>query len=346
MVIAGPILIYVVRGAVDWVFEYRSDGTQVYLDNLYKQRDETIEKLKSATKYNSTQQLLEKYASDDYSSKSSPSTRRQRSPRKQKDKDNKDKDKGDKKQQQQQQQQKQSPATTSQSWTFTPPPPTANIRYPARSADASPSQLSSTPNLSPSSSSSSPLQQRPTDTPNFAPNAFQSTQPPPSFPLPIPQSPYIEQSSHWYDRLLDVLLGEDETQPKNRLVLLCSTCRLVNGQAPPGVKTPEELGRWRCFNCGAWNGEEDVASKVVADIRKNRSKNEVVEQKTRGGSDADVSSNNATSSENVQEEEEEREEQEQEREQEPDEEEEEEVPQPELEPPKKSKYRRPRGSKK
>lgn len=92
--------------------------------------------------------------------------------------------------------------------------------------------------------------------PGFAPNAFSSTPP-----------QYVEQS-HWYDRLLDVLLGEDETQPKNRLALICSTCRIVNGQAPPGIKTLEELGRWRCGNCGAWNGEESEAKKVLAGIRK------------------------------------------------------------------------------
>lgn len=92
--------------------------------------------------------------------------------------------------------------------------------------------------------------------PGFAPNAFSST-----------STQYVEQS-HWYDRLLDVLLGEDETQPKNRLALICSTCRLVNGQAPPGIKTLEELGRWRCGNCGAWNGEESEAKKVLAGIRK------------------------------------------------------------------------------
>lgn len=63
------------------------------------------------------------------------------------------------------------------------------------------------------------------------------------------------------------MLGDDETQPKNRIALLCGNCRLVNGQAPPGVKTPEELGRWRCGSCGAWNGEESEASKVLANIR-------------------------------------------------------------------------------
>jgi hypothetical protein len=66
---------------------------------------------------------------------------------------------------------------------------------------------------------------------------------------------------------MDVLLGEDETLPKNRPALICQNCRLVNGQAPPGMKNPEELGRWRCGGCGAWNGEESEAKKVLANIK-------------------------------------------------------------------------------
>lgn len=103
--------------------------------------------------------------------------------------------------------------------------------------------------------------QSPTDvapeSPGFAPNAFPQAPPP---------STAYEHTPHWYDRILDVLLGEDETAAKNRLILLCSKCRLVNGQAPPGVKTPEELGRWRCSGCGAWNGVESEGAKVVKEI--------------------------------------------------------------------------------
>ena len=98
--------------------------------------------------------------------------------------------------------------------------------------------------------------------PGFAPNAF--SYPPP----PRTQSrPAYEHPPRWYDRILDVLLGEDETLPKNRVALLCSNCRLVNGQAPPGVKSLEEIGRWRCGGCGGWNGIENEAAKVVQEIR-------------------------------------------------------------------------------
>lgn len=79
---------------------------------------------------------------------------------------------------------------------------------------------------------------------------------------------------------MDVLLGEDETSPKNRLVLICQHCRLVNGQAPPGIKSLSQLGKWRCGNCGAWNGEETEARKVIADIQREVTEGHEVAHKT------------------------------------------------------------------
>ena len=35
---------------------------------------------------------------------------------------------------------------------------------------------------------------------------------------------------------------------------------MVNGQAPPGVRTLEDIGRWRCGSCGEWNGRERPGS--------------------------------------------------------------------------------------
>jgi predicted ATP-dependent serine protease len=62
-------------------------------------------------------------------------------------------------------------------------------------------------------------------------------------------------------------MGEDETAPRNRMALICQNCRLVNGQAPPGTKSAADLGKWRCFGCGAWNGEEDEAVKAVNEMK-------------------------------------------------------------------------------
>ena len=60
-----------------------------------------------------------------------------------------------------------------------------------------------------------------------------------------------------------MLLGEDEMHPKNRLALICENCRLVNGQAPPGAKTLEAVGKWRCSNCGTMNGVDPVIDTIA-----------------------------------------------------------------------------------
>ena len=66
---------------------------------------------------------------------------------------------------------------------------------------------------------------------------------------------------------MDVLLGEDESLPGKRLALICSNCRLVNGQAPPGVKRVEDVGKWRCAGCETMNGEDNDVKKIVAQIK-------------------------------------------------------------------------------
>ncbi|OAX77937.1 hypothetical protein ACJ72_07759 [Emergomyces africanus] len=244
VVTGGPVVIYLVRLGLDKYYQYRISGTQSHLDELHKQRDATIEKLKEATKYNSTLQLLEKYGGE--------------SPR------------------------RQGPQTGTASGAATttavgtggrtgiPPPATANIprmqpgsvpTTPIRSLPVSDQQNTPGPsNLNPNSHQQ---ERQPTehhiDEPGFAANAF-------------PPSQYKQQhadshQSHWYDRILDVLLGEDETLPHNRLALICSQCRLVNGQAAPGIRSLEEIGRWRCGSCGALNGEESETRKALAGIQ-------------------------------------------------------------------------------
>ncbi len=83
---------------------------------------------------------------------------------------------------------------------------------------------------------------------------------------------------------MDLLLGDDETLPKNRLALICSQCKLVNGQAPPGVRSLEELDKWRCGGCAAWNGEELQVKKIVSEVR------EEVEAEREGLDDAEEES--------------------------------------------------------
>ncbi|KAI5299771.1 hypothetical protein KEM55_001786, partial [Ascosphaera atra] len=62
-VAGGPVVIYLVRHTLNAIFNYAIQKTSDQLLDLQKQRDETIDRLKEATKYNSTQKLLRKYAS-------------------------------------------------------------------------------------------------------------------------------------------------------------------------------------------------------------------------------------------------------------------------------------------
>ena len=95
----------------------------------------------------------------------------------------------------------------------------------------------------------------------FAPNAFSTS---PTRPQPIrQQSTQYAEGPKWYDRILDVVLGEDETHARNRMALICEKCRLVNGQAPPSARTPEDVGRWRCSSCHAWNGVESEEKRIM-----------------------------------------------------------------------------------
>ncbi|KAK2753319.1 hypothetical protein FQN55_003448 [Onygenales sp. PD_40] len=247
-VAGGPVFIYIVRLSLDTYYQYRISSTVKYLDGLQKERDATIEKLKEATKYNSTLQLLEKYGGE--SPKRTGSA-------KETDSGAGGGNGGGK---------KRDPRMRA-SLPFQPgrtgiaPPPTANIRPQPGSMPTTPIRSPPTAQRGPPPPSSLIPQlqppRQPTDEPGFAPNAFPPSQPQHADSL----------EPRWYDRILDVLLGEDETLPKNRLALICSQCRLVNGQAAPGIRTLEEVGRWRCGSCGAWNGQESETKRALAGIQ-------------------------------------------------------------------------------
>jgi endoplasmic reticulum junction formation protein lunapark len=208
------------------------------LEEQQRERAKTIDRLKTATKYNSTQQLLEKYGggSPQTSTKPKPKGRSSKSLKNQ-----------------------GPPQRTGMS-----PPATANIPQ-NRQTTPEPTPHLPTPNdlivRSSFSIPNSPLTSTQSGPPEFAPNAFPA--------LPV-YDHNIEPTADgkWYDRILDLLLGEDETSPKNRIVLICQNCRLVNGQAPPGVKRLQDVGRWRCIACGGWNGAEDEGAKVIKEIKK------------------------------------------------------------------------------
>ena len=219
--------VFLVRLSLVTYYEYRTSSVQSQLSELQKQRDSTIEKLKVATKYNDTQDLLKKYGGTP-APKAKPATHSEHKNT-----------------------QKQGGAPKDGRTTHVPPP-TANI--PGRNGPATFTNMP--PHLAPrdrgpidqqlyTASGATPPTQDPV-TPQrvseeFAPNAFPAA----------PQYSQVNERSRWYDRITDALLGEDETSPRARLALICDNCRLVNGQAPPGVRRLEDVGKWRCGGCGA-----------------------------------------------------------------------------------------------
>ena len=256
--------IYLVRLALTTYYDYRISSTEAYLKKLTKERDATIDRLKEATKYNSTQQLLEKYGTPPKSKGAAPSPSRQKSQGPQKG--------------------AQPPGPR----TGMAPPATANIQRPANKQPSTPQRPVSA--ISPQGPSS-PTALPPPDVPSaeFAPNAFTSAELTRQYTASTAAT-FTE--THWYDRILDALLGEDETQPKNRLALICSECRLVNGQAPPGTRTLEDVGRWRCSGCNAWNGKEKVKEGAVAELvqgwaAERKVKAEALNASTDEGADSD-----------------------------------------------------------
>lgn len=258
LVTGGPLGIYIVRRLLHAYYDSRLSAGQEHLNDLIKQREATLEKLKASTKYNSTQLLLEKYGGSPNPKRMEPTPHEQR--KRQKSETG--------------QAVQKSPVTPQSGRTGMPPPPTANIQpkqsptgpwlppdapRPVSWAGGPPGTIPAA-GMSPSGGSA-PGAAAPGE--DFAPNAFS----PPGRSLtamlaqPTPQ--YSAEGPKWYDRLMDVILGEDETQARNRLVLICQSCRLVNGQAPPGARTLEEVGRWRCSSCHAWNGVESEEKKVL-----------------------------------------------------------------------------------
>lgn len=232
---------YLVRGGIMTYYAYRIDNVTHRLEEHQLERTKTIDKLKEATKYNSTQQLLEKYGGATPTPKPKPKPKAL------------------------------TPKRSHQQLRRTGmgPPATANIQRPGSAPQPTrPRHIPEEAPPVPPILNIQHLQQQqrfPIQTPHqtphaeFAPNAFSSA----------PRYNYNEDArsdGQWYDRILDVLLGEDETSPKNRIVLICRHCRLVNGQAPPGVKRVEELGQWKCFGCGGTNGEVDEGKRIVEEM--------------------------------------------------------------------------------
>lgn len=231
----GPVLIYVTRLAITSYFNFRIDSLTDELERTQEERAKTIQKLKDATKYDSTQQLLEKYGGQPGSS---PEPKSKGNPREGDDEGR-------------QQHPGQQPGQRVPSRTNMPPPPTANIQRPP-SSPGTPQPDHQLGHANPPADFDASAK--------FAPNAFLDHQ------SRHPQAPQHDAPPSWYDKIMDLLLGEDEAAAKNRIVLICRSCRQVNGQAPPGTRSLAELGIWKCMACGASNGEVNEGKRLIKEV--------------------------------------------------------------------------------
>lgn len=231
IVAASPLVLWLLRTGITTYYTYRIKTASERLSAQQKERTKTIDKLKAATKYNSTQELLDKYGGATPKPKKDPTSKLP---------ENLQKTPGARK-------------------SMGPGPLTPQLQGPP--VMRNPDQISPQDHMAPPQRQlPSPVyRSHPGGQADFALNAFSA---PPQY-----AAGDVPVEGHWYDRVLDLLLGEDETSSRNRLALICKNCRLVNGQAPPGVKSLAELGKWRCFGCGTMNVEEDEVAKAVNEMK-------------------------------------------------------------------------------
>ncbi|KAG8413835.1 hypothetical protein J3458_012325 [Metarhizium acridum] len=106
----GPMLIYVARAVISAYFNFRIDSQATRLKGYQDERANTIQKLKDATKYDSTMELIEKYGGE------------------RKKRDEKDAQEDNKQDRDKEAKRPAPPSGTGR--THFPPPPTANIVRP------------------------------------------------------------------------------------------------------------------------------------------------------------------------------------------------------------------------
>lgn len=230
------------------MFEVRIESLSSKLKDQQAERAKTIQKLKDATRYDSTLELLEKYGGGEARPKG-----KKKSTGEEAENDTK-KSPGKR--------QRQDTATPRR--TNIPPPATANIQRQGTSHPTTPLPSGTGPFNTPQNRIPS-SENRLAANAEFSPNAFDSSRTP-RVPGGQYEMAHTGSQTHWYDRIMDLLLGEDETASKNRIVLICQNCRLVNGQAPPGTHNLSDLGMWKCMGCGASNGEVDEGKRIVREV--------------------------------------------------------------------------------
>jgi len=224
--VGGPVGLYTIKKLINSYYGYRISSTETLLETLQEQQKETIERLKAATKYSTTLSLIEKYGGTVAKVVNEPAQAQQQG---------KALKPGPKHQPGRQPQ----PAL--------PPPHIQQQLQQQQKIVQQQLMAQRREGYSP--------------TPGHRIPSGANPQPQPLHMQAHTQSPSIhhlqpEEAStpRWYDRLMDLVLGEDETSAKARYALICKKCRMVNGLAPPGTTDPNDVEEWGCARCGMMNG--------------------------------------------------------------------------------------------
>lgn len=192
-VLIGPFLLYIIRNAISSYYERRIFNEEATLDTLRSQQKEKIEDFKNKTGFYTTKNLIERYSTSENTSSprvasgsaaNSPAVSKQSTPNSTQQRQVK---------QQVPQQAMSSTRLQSQSQ-ITPQRP---IPQSLLGTVPTPASLSGTPTRA--------MQQEPQRTAEFAPNAD--------------ALPTEHRDRHWYDRMLDVIVGEDEGSDHSRYKL-------------------------------------------------------------------------------------------------------------------------------
>lgn len=192
-VVGWPIGLYVIRNGISTYYEKRISSEESTLASLQLQQKEKIEEFKTKTGFYTTKSLIDRYSAPDTSSSpraannsasSSPIANKKQSPVSLQQE-----------QRLQQQQMRSSPRLQTQSQIT----PQRNIPQSLLGTVPTPASLSGTP--------AKRQAQGPPFTAEFAPNADA---------LPPQES---QRDRHWYDRMLDVIVGEDEGSDHSRYKL-------------------------------------------------------------------------------------------------------------------------------
>ncbi|KAA8899019.1 hypothetical protein FN846DRAFT_191151 [Sphaerosporella brunnea] len=242
--LVGPFAIYFVRKSLDLYYERRITSAETRLEDLQTQQRATIEKLKAATKFSTTQSLIEKYGGT--SSGISQSVENQKTPSLSAATSASE---STGPQQRMPHQPQPQPQLSQLANTLTPDQMRVQQQLLAQQKAGIPPQYGQVQAQGqPPRGPQPPFQQRLPQTLHMQGH----TQPPSQQHL----QPEEATAPRWYDRILDVVLGEDETSAKNRFALICKNCRMVNGLAPPGTRSLNEMDEWGCARCGTMNGAQ------------------------------------------------------------------------------------------